>query len=222
MALTIPTAGQPLKSSLSARANNSPSCIFYPEVEEGTQFELKPGILNLLPSFHGLSTDDPYMHLKLYHETVENIIIKGMNTSIEERDLGIFIKTRRSAFHETWERFVTSQVCAIYSEETHDITQCPSKAAFPKLVEEHVNDREKGLFPNQPEQNPRNQEHLKAVKMLRKGKTFDNRPNIEFEEEEAHIEKGTQHVSSNATIVTSLVPNAMSEALALMQEPNSH
>ena len=34
---------------------------------------------------------------------------------------------------------VTSQVCAIYSEETHDITQCPSKAAFPKLVEEHVN-----------------------------------------------------------------------------------
>ncbi|CAL2277808.1 unnamed protein product [Prunus armeniaca] len=78
MALTIPTAGQPLKSSLSARANNSPSCIAYPKLEEGTQFELKPGILNLLPSFQGLPKDDPYMHLKLYHEAVENIIIKGM------------------------------------------------------------------------------------------------------------------------------------------------
>lgn len=78
MALKISTAGQPLKSSLFARANNSSSCIVYPEVEEGTQFELKPRILNLPPSFHGLPTDDPYMHLKLYHETVENIIIKGM------------------------------------------------------------------------------------------------------------------------------------------------
>ncbi|CAB4289701.1 unnamed protein product [Prunus armeniaca] len=146
MALTIPTAGQPLKSSFSARANNSPSCIVYPKVEEVTQFELKLGILNLLPSFHGLPKDDPYMHLKLYHETVENIIIKGMEpecvnlrlftytlkdrakawlyslpmnsittwdqlqekfllkffhasktlASIEERDLDIFTKTRRS------------------------------------------------------------------------------------------------------------------------------
>ncbi|VVA31768.1 PREDICTED: LOW QUALITY PROTEIN [Prunus dulcis] len=241
MALTIPTAGQPLKSSLSARANNSPSCIFYPEVEDGTQFELKPGILNLLPSFHGLPMDDPYMHLKLYHETVENILLRACiitwhqlqekcllkffhasRTLALKKEILAFSQKQGEAFHETWERFVTSQVCAIYNEETHDITQCPSKAAFPKLVEEHVNDREKGLFPNQPEQNPRNQEHLKAVKMLRKGKTFDNRPNIEFEEEEAHIEKGKQHVTSNATTVKSLVPNAMSEALALMQEPNSH
>ncbi|KAH0976983.1 hypothetical protein GBA52_026702, partial [Prunus armeniaca] len=72
-----------LKSSLSARANNSPSCIAYPKLEEGTQFELKPGILNLLPSFHGLPKDDPYMHLKLYHEAVENIIIKGMEPECE-------------------------------------------------------------------------------------------------------------------------------------------
>ncbi|CAB4289700.1 unnamed protein product [Prunus armeniaca] len=89
-------------------------------------------------------------------------------------------------------------------------------------LDNQVNDREKGKFPNQPEQNPRNQEHLKAIKTLRTGKTFDNRPNIEFEEEEAHIERGMQHVPSNATAVTSLVPNAMLEARALTQEPNSH
>ncbi|CAB4320068.1 unnamed protein product [Prunus armeniaca] len=59
-------------------------------------------------------------------------------------------------------------------------------------LDNQVNDREKGIFPNQPEQNPRNQEHLKAIKTLRTGKTFDNRPNIEFEEEEAHIERGMQ------------------------------
>lgn len=288
MALTISEAGQPLKSSPSARANNAPSCIIYPEVEEGTQFELKPGILNLLPSFH---KDDPHMHLKLYLEAVENIIITGMEPecvklrlftyTLKDRakawlysllansittwdqlqgkfllkffpmskplalkkEILAFSQKPGEAFHETWDRFgklfmkcphhgldsalqmqifcdglnvitksnvnasaggslmekrarqayelydmlatnsqqwsedntykrgvfeinratpnvsaqiaslerkieammrgssvaTTSRVCAICSEQTHDITQCPSKVAFPELVEEHFN-----------------------------------------------------------------------------------
>ncbi|KAL6542016.1 hypothetical protein OROGR_011502 [Orobanche gracilis] len=43
--------------------DNSPSCIVLPTTN-ATHFELKPSIIQLLPSFYGLEREDPYMHVK--------------------------------------------------------------------------------------------------------------------------------------------------------------
>ncbi|KAM2651322.1 hypothetical protein EV1_015220 [Malus domestica] len=63
MAFVIPEAGLPLGDSLTAHTTNIPSCITYPAVEEETAFEIKQHMLNILPTFHGLSSDDPNMHI---------------------------------------------------------------------------------------------------------------------------------------------------------------
>ena len=46
---------------------NPPSCIIFPETN-ATHFELKPSIIQLLPSFYGLDREDPYMHVKDFLE----------------------------------------------------------------------------------------------------------------------------------------------------------
>src|SRR4051812_616253 len=52
-----------LKELFSPISTNPPSCIVLPEVI-ATHFELKPQIINLLPNFHGMDREDPYMHVK--------------------------------------------------------------------------------------------------------------------------------------------------------------
>ncbi|CAN6544766.1 unnamed protein product [Malus baccata var. baccata] len=80
MALALHAAGQPLRNSLAARINAVPRCIIYPDVEDGTTFEIKPHILNILPSFHGLPNSDPNMHLADFIEACDNSIIKGFSS----------------------------------------------------------------------------------------------------------------------------------------------
>nr|XP_023912567.1 uncharacterized protein LOC112024125 [Quercus suber] len=46
---------------------NPPSCIVLP-VTTTAYFELKPQIIHLLPTFHGLDREDPYMHVKDFLE----------------------------------------------------------------------------------------------------------------------------------------------------------
>src|SRR3954466_7548468 len=52
-----------LKELFSPISTNPPSCIVLLE-ETATHFELKPPIINLLPNFHGMDREDPYMHVK--------------------------------------------------------------------------------------------------------------------------------------------------------------
>ena len=40
-----------------------PSCIVLPPTR-ATHFELKPSVIQLIPSFHRLNREDPYMHVK--------------------------------------------------------------------------------------------------------------------------------------------------------------
>ena len=42
-----------------------PLCIEYPEVDGA--FELKSGLIHLLPTFHGLVGEDPHKYLKEFH-----------------------------------------------------------------------------------------------------------------------------------------------------------
>nr|XP_028946782.1 uncharacterized protein LOC114820351 [Malus domestica] len=79
MAFVIPEAGLPLGDSLTAHITNIPSCITYPTVEEGTAFEIKQHMLNILPTFHGLSSDDPNMHIAEFLMGCKNILVRGFS-----------------------------------------------------------------------------------------------------------------------------------------------
>ncbi|XP_027166467.1 uncharacterized protein LOC113766476 [Coffea eugenioides] len=41
-----------------------PLCITFPTFAENTSFELKSGLIHLLPTFHGLSGEEPYKHIQ--------------------------------------------------------------------------------------------------------------------------------------------------------------
>ena len=56
----------PFKDYFSPLANLSTSCIRYPNVATRS-FELKPSVLNCLPTFYGLENEDPYNHLNDFH-----------------------------------------------------------------------------------------------------------------------------------------------------------
>ncbi|KAK4386675.1 hypothetical protein Sango_2538100 [Sesamum angolense] len=45
--------------------NQQPLCIEYPDLE--VNFELKSGLVHLLPTFRGLAGEDPHKHLKEFH-----------------------------------------------------------------------------------------------------------------------------------------------------------
>ncbi|CAN6544905.1 unnamed protein product [Malus baccata var. baccata] len=130
MAFVIPEAGQPLGDSLTAYTTNIPSCITYPAVEEGTAFEIKQHMLNILPTFHGLSSDDPNMHIaeflmgckniwrwlltlpsgsiSTWAQLNENFLNKyypASKTLDMRTHILSFAQKPNEEFHEAWERF---------------------------------------------------------------------------------------------------------------------
>ncbi|RDX71480.1 hypothetical protein CR513_49161, partial [Mucuna pruriens] len=44
-----------------------PWCIQYPQLELAQTYELKSGLIHLLPKFYGLAGEDPHKHLKEFH-----------------------------------------------------------------------------------------------------------------------------------------------------------
>ena len=94
MAFIIPEAGQPLGDSLTAHNTNIPSCITYPAVEEGSTFEIKQHMLNILPTFHRLLTDDPNMHIAEFLMGCKNILVRGF--SAESIKLRLFPDTLKN------------------------------------------------------------------------------------------------------------------------------
>ena len=56
-----------LKELANMGVAHQPLCIQFPEFGDDTTFELKSGLIHLLPSFHGLSREDPHKHLKEFH-----------------------------------------------------------------------------------------------------------------------------------------------------------
>ncbi|RDX85935.1 hypothetical protein CR513_32806, partial [Mucuna pruriens] len=50
-----------------------PWCIQYPQLEPTQKYELKSGLIHLLPKFHGLVGEDPHKHLKEFHVVCSTI-----------------------------------------------------------------------------------------------------------------------------------------------------
>ena len=60
-----------IKEMTSLDLNQQPLCIEYPNLD--VDFELKSGLIHLLPIFRGLAGEDPHKHLKQFH-----VVCSGM------------------------------------------------------------------------------------------------------------------------------------------------
>ncbi|KAH9659004.1 hypothetical protein KPL70_023696 [Citrus sinensis] len=56
--------------------NQQPLCIQYVDLE--VNFELKSGLIHLLPKFHGFAGEDPHKHLKEFHVVCSSMRPQGM------------------------------------------------------------------------------------------------------------------------------------------------
>ncbi|RDY14155.1 hypothetical protein CR513_00822, partial [Mucuna pruriens] len=53
-----------------------PWCIQYLQLEHAQSYELKSGLIYLLPKFHGLASEDPHKYLKEFHVGILKDYIK--------------------------------------------------------------------------------------------------------------------------------------------------
>ncbi|KAG8502484.1 hypothetical protein CXB51_000345 [Gossypium anomalum] len=63
--LTPQLMAQTIRQLAEAPTEQSPLCIAYPTMD--TDFELKSGLIQLLPTFRGLQNENPHKHLKEFH-----------------------------------------------------------------------------------------------------------------------------------------------------------
>ena len=77
-----------LKELTTPNLAQQPLAIVFPELDEGVNFELKSGVVHLLPKFHGLSGEDPHKHLSELHTVV--VGMKPGNVTEEQIKLRAF------------------------------------------------------------------------------------------------------------------------------------
>ena len=103
------------KDYFSPLANLNTSCIRYPNLA-ARGFEIKPSVLNCLPTFYGLENEDPYNHLNNFHAICQTF--KYENFSDDDVKLRLFpfsLKDRARSWLNTfptnnitsWEQMVT-------------------------------------------------------------------------------------------------------------------
>ena len=66
-----------LKDYSSATVDAAPSCIVRPTIT-ANYFELKPSFIQMVPSFHGMSTEDPNLHIHNFLEICDTLKINGV------------------------------------------------------------------------------------------------------------------------------------------------
>jgi hypothetical protein len=75
-----------LKDHMNPIRTSAPSCIVFPP--DASHFNFKPCIIQLLPSFHGLDLENPYLHLREFEEVCN--IYNDLNCSMNTIRLKLF------------------------------------------------------------------------------------------------------------------------------------
>ncbi|KAK8624403.1 hypothetical protein V6N13_065748 [Hibiscus sabdariffa] len=70
-------AKQTIRQLATAPAVQQPLCITFPQVE--TTFQLKTGLIHLLPTFHGLPSESPHKHLYEFHLVCSSMKPQGVS-----------------------------------------------------------------------------------------------------------------------------------------------
>ncbi|CAL8169278.1 unnamed protein product [Prunus armeniaca] len=128
MALALPAAGRPLREWLAAHANDVPNCIVYPEQEEDGSFEIKHHMLEILPIFRGLPSEDANIHIAKFIDKAETWLFTLPTNSITtwqqlhtkflnkyypssktfnyKQEIMTFTQKPNEEFHEAWEGYI--------------------------------------------------------------------------------------------------------------------
>ena len=70
-------ANKSLKELAAPDLNHQPLCIDYPDLD--ASFELRSGLIHLLPTFRGLAGEDPHKHLKEFHVVCSSMKPHGIS-----------------------------------------------------------------------------------------------------------------------------------------------
>ncbi|XP_073153605.1 uncharacterized protein [Henckelia pumila] len=132
--------------------NQQPLCITFPTLEANATFELKSGLINLLPSFHGLVGEDPHKNLMEFH--VVCMSMKPHRVTEEQIQLRAFPFSLKNAAKD-WLYYLgvesgrdpsrngqTAKACGIYAAVGHAIDMCPT------LQEESVEQKTRASIQN--------------------------------------------------------------------------
>ena len=93
---------RPLRDYLAPFQFNSPSCIVLPQTT-ASHFELKPGVIQLLPTFYGLEKEDPYHHVKEFLDICATFRFQNFSEeSIKLRRFPFSLKDKAKA----WQNFL--------------------------------------------------------------------------------------------------------------------
>nr|XP_027086523.1 uncharacterized protein LOC113708261 [Coffea arabica] len=125
---------QTLRELAAPELTHQPLCITFPTLAENTAFELKSGLIHLLPSFHGLSGEEPHKHVKEFEVVCSSMKPPGLKKKFLEK----FFPASRVAslrkeicgikqypgefLYEYWERF--NKLC----------TRCPQHQISEQLL----------------------------------------------------------------------------------------
>jgi hypothetical protein len=109
----IMAGNRTLKELAAPDLNQQPLCITFPTLKATTTFELKYGLIHLLPTFHGLTGEGPHKHLKELHVVCTSMKPTGV---IEEQ-----IKLRAFPFSlkdsaKDWLYYLSSGSITTWSE----------------------------------------------------------------------------------------------------------
>ena len=69
-----------LREYLQPTRTSTPSCMIFPT--NMGNFDLKPGVIQLLPKFHGLDSESPYLHLKEFEEVCATLQNQTINDDV--------------------------------------------------------------------------------------------------------------------------------------------
>jgi hypothetical protein len=76
-----------LKDHMNPTRTSAPSCIVFSP--DASHFNFKAGIIQLLPTFHGLELENPYLHLREFEEVYNTY--NDLNCSMNTIRLKLFL-----------------------------------------------------------------------------------------------------------------------------------
>jgi hypothetical protein len=69
-----------LRDYLQPTRTSTPSCVVFPA--NARNFDIKPGVIQLLPKFHGLDSESPYLHLKEFDEVIATLHLNNVTDDV--------------------------------------------------------------------------------------------------------------------------------------------
>ncbi len=104
-----------LRDYLQPTRTSTPSCMVIPSAAGA--FDMKPGIIQLLPKFHGLDSESPYLHLKEFDEVCSTLHFNDVTEEVVKLKLFPFSLKEKA---KSWLHSLRPRTIATWQEMTRE------------------------------------------------------------------------------------------------------